>query len=80
MIWTGKCKGTGAGWGQPEKGKTIARVPEESGQVHDGPVLGQDQCVDCRVWHLIGVRFRAGQDRRRSWAVQIHAETGSGQG
>ena len=53
------------------------RVLEKSGQVHIGPVHGQDQC---RVWHIIGFWFRAGHDKGWSWTIQIQAEAGSGQG
>ena len=38
---------------------------------------GQDQY---RVWHVIAVWFRTGQDRSKSWAAQIQAGTRQGQG
>ena len=37
---------------------------------------GQDQY---RVWHVITVWFRTGQDRSNSWAAQIQAGTRQGQ-
>ena len=37
-------------------------------------------CVDCRVWHVVGLRLRAGPDRDRSWAAQTWAAGVYGQG
>ena len=48
------------------------RVLKESGQVNNGSVHGQNQY---RVWHVIAVWFRTGQDRSKSWAAQIQART-----
>ena len=50
---------------------------KESGQVNNGSVHGQDQY---RVWHVIAVWFRTGQDRSKSWTAQIQAGTRQGQG
>ena len=48
---------------------------KESRQVNNGSVHGQDQY---RVWHVIAVCFRTGQDMSKSWAAQIQAGTRKG--
>ena len=57
--------------------ETKTRGLKESGPINYGSVHGQNQY---RVWHVISVWFRTGQDRSKSWAAQIQAGTSQDQG